>query len=116
MGGESKPVPDVGPKEALDLIQKGAVLLDVREGREWVAGHAPQATWMPMDLVPDEYQTLAADRPVVCVCHLGGRSAMITQALSQAGLDARNLAGGMQAWAAAGLPVIDDEGRAGVIV
>ncbi len=102
--------------DALDLVHKGAVLLDVRDPPEWVAGHAPQATWMPMNRVPDEHQSLPGDRPIVCVCHLGGRSAVVTQALRQAGYDARNLAGGMKAWEAAGLAVVDEEGGAGRIV
>jgi len=109
-------VNEVGPTEALDLIDGGAVLVDVREDHEWSAGHAPQATWMPMDLVPQEYQSLATDRPIVCVCHLGSRSAVVAQALRQAGFDARNLTGGMQAWAEAGLMVVDTHGDPGTIV
>ena len=36
-------------------------------------------------------------------------------ALRRAGYDAANLAGGMQAWAEAGLPVVTDSGDAGVV-
>ena len=102
------------PQEAVEAVRGGAVLLDVREDGEWTAGHAPEAVSVPMsrltlDDVPD-------DVPVVCVCHVGGRSAAVTDALVRAGRDAVNLLGGMEAWAAAGLPVVDDAGRPGVVV
>jgi rhodanese-related sulfurtransferase len=39
----------------------------------------------------------------------------VTEALVQAGHDAVNLAGGMQAWAAEGLPVVIDDGGPGTV-
>ncbi len=56
------------------------------------------------------------DRTVVCVCRVGGRSAAVAAALIAEGYDARNLAGGMQAWAAEGLPVVTDDGAPGQVV
>jgi rhodanese-related sulfurtransferase len=47
---------------------------------------------------------------------VGGRSAAVTTALKDAGWNACNLAGGMEAWAAAGLAVVDEQGQQGVIV
>jgi rhodanese-related sulfurtransferase len=41
----------------------------------------------------------------VVVCRSGARSAYAADALVAAGWDARNLAGGLHAWAAAGLPL-----------
>ena len=51
------------------------------------------------------FTALNVDRRIVAVCRSGGRSAAITDALRAWGYDAVNLAGGMCAWAAAGLPV-----------
>jgi len=45
------------------------------------------------------------ERPVLVYCHSGSRSAMAVAALRGAGYDAYNLAGGIVAWVAAGLPV-----------
>ena len=45
------------------------------------------------------------ERPVLVYCHTGSRSAMAVAALRGAGYDAYNLAGGIVAWAEAGLPV-----------
>lgn len=113
MSQSEEEVPAVSPAGALALVEEGAFLLDVREEHEWEAGHAPQAAHLPMGQVPDGLDGLPADRPVVCVCHVGGRSAAVAGFLRQAGLDARNLAGGMEAWAAAGLPVVDGGGGPG---
>ena len=41
-------VPVVNAEEGHDLVEAGALLLDVREADEWEAGHAPEATWIPM--------------------------------------------------------------------
>jgi len=108
-------VPTVSVTEALDLIRTDAVLVDVREDHEWAAGHAPQATHVPMSRLSEQVGRLPQDRTIVCVCHVGARSAAVAAALNRVGFDAINLAGGMEAWAAAGLPVVDDSGRPGVV-
>ena len=49
---------------------------------------------------------LPADRPLLVVCHVGGGSAAVTGYLIRAGrTDVVNVAGGMDAWERAGLPV-----------
>jgi rhodanese-related sulfurtransferase len=99
-------LPEVSAAEAAALVDEGALLLDVREDDEWQAGHAPQATHMAMSRLNTEHGQLPAGRRIVCVCHVGARSAIVAEALRNAGWDAVNLAGGMDAWAAAGLPVV----------
>jgi rhodanese-related sulfurtransferase len=82
----------------------GAVLLDVREVDEWAQGHAPDAVHIPMGrLTPTN---LPAGRPVYCICRSGNRSGRVVEVLTAAGIDARNVTGGMVAWAAAGLPIV----------
>lgn len=98
---------DLSPQEAVRLVDEGALLLDVREDHEWQAGHAPQATHLPMSRIGAEVARLPADRLIVCVCHVGARSAAVAEALTNAGYSAANLAGGMDAWAAHGLPVVN---------
>ena len=90
-----------------------AVLLDVRENDEWTAGHAPSAVHVPMGQVVqrlDEIAAALAERPVRFVCRSGGRSARAVAWLTQNGVDAVNLAGGMGAWAAAGRPMVSETG------
>lgn len=96
------------------LLDSGAALLDVREPDEWAAGHAAQAVHVPLaqlslDVLPD-------GEPLLVVCHVGGRSAMATRALRNAGIPAVNVTGGMAAWERAGLPVVTDSGAPGQVV
>ena len=81
-----------------------ALLLDVREPHEWAQVHAPGAVHVPMSELRQD--SVPRDRPVLTICHLGGRSAAVAQALEQLGYDVRNVSGGMDAWEAAGLPVV----------
>jgi rhodanese-related sulfurtransferase len=50
------------------------------------------------------------------VCRSGHRSAHAADALAAAGFNAVNLAGGMLAWAAEGLPVVTEHGGAGSVL
>lgn len=102
--------------EAARLAAGGAVLLDVREDNEWQAGHAPNAVLLPMSRLQDEQHVIPRDRKIVAICRSGARSGRVTLALNQAGYDAVNVAGGMQQWAAAGLPVVTDAGTDGTVI
>ncbi len=106
----------VDPGEARQRVDSGALLLDVREPEEWAAGHAPDSTWIPMRELSGRQAELPDDRPIVVVCRSGERSGRVTVALRRAGYDAANLSGGLLAWAAAGLPVVDDAGADGTVV
>jgi rhodanese-related sulfurtransferase len=107
-------LPEVSVTQVDELLGAGAALLDVREPYEWEAGHAPDAHHLPMGQLG--LDNLPAGRPLLVVCHLGGRSAQVTDALVRAGVDAANVDGGMEAWRRAGLPVVTDAGEAGQIV
>lgn len=97
---------EVTPAEAQLLLARGALLLDVRESDEWAAEHAPEAVWLPMSQLAARAGELPRDRTIVCMCHVGARSAAVAEALRRAGWSAVNLAGGILAWTAAGLPVV----------
>lgn len=86
----------------------GAFLLDVREDDEWRAGRAPDAVHVPLQTLPGRLQEIPTDRPVAVICRSGHRSAQATGWLRGQGYAATNVAGGMQAWAAAGLPMAGD--------
>lgn len=111
----SHSTPEISATDAAALLaaEPTAILLDVREQWEWDAGHAPQAQHLPMSDLSDRAGQLPRQSQIVCVCHLGGRSAAVSQALNQAGWTTMNLIGGMRAWQAAGLEVIDVAGNPG---
>jgi len=108
-------VPEIGPSDAHDR-QADAVLLDVREPDEWAAGHAPGALHITLGNLGRDYGELPRDAPILCVCRGGGRSERAAGALRGAGYDASNVAGGMKAWAASGLPVVTDDGAPGAVI
>jgi rhodanese-related sulfurtransferase len=109
-------VPQLDPDTAANLVEKGACLLDVREDDEWVAGHAAAALHIRLADIPGRVGEIPSDAPVVCVCRVGGRSQQAAEFLRARGVDAANLAGGMRAWAAAGLDVMTDEGDPGRVI
>ena len=108
--------PHVGARTAQTMLDRGALLLDVREPDEWYAQHAPAAMFVPMGRVRARQNELPRHRAIVVVCRSGGRSAAVTASLRQSGFDAVNLAGGMCAWAAAGLPVVTGGNDPGLVV
>jgi rhodanese-related sulfurtransferase len=98
------------PTVTAAAVPEQAVVLDVREDDEWVAGHIAGARHVPMFDVPHELHTLAASDPLVVVCKVGGRSAQVTAWLVQQGYDAVNLDGGLLAWERAGRPLVSEDG------
>lgn len=93
--------------EAARLLDDGhGVLLDVREPHEWLAVRADRALHIPMRQLSTSTDRLPGRGTIACICHIGARSAVVAEALVGAGYDAVNVAGGMDAWEAAGLPVV----------
>ena len=49
------------------------------------------------------------------MCRSGARSAEAAKVLAAAGIEVRNVVGGMSSWVAAGLPVVRDDGSPGAV-
>jgi rhodanese-related sulfurtransferase len=109
-------VPEVEAEEGHRLVEEGAFLLDVREADEWAAGHAPEATWIPMGELQSRIDDVPRDRTVVAICRSGARSLAVAGALRGAGIDAVNLAGGMRAWAGEDYEVVAADGLPGTVI
>lgn len=111
-------VPTVTPDAVRSVADP--VLLDVREQDEWDAGHAPGARHVPLGTLEAALgatpSTLPAGPTYVCICRSGNRSGRATVTLLEHGLAAVNLAGGMRAWAEAGLAVVTDAGVNGTVI
>ena len=93
-----------------------AVVLDVREDDEWVAGHIEGATHIAMGDVPARLDELPEAGPLYVTCRGGGRSARVAAWLNQNGYDAVNVGGGMGEWQAAGRPMVSETGRPPTVV
>lgn len=102
-------LPTVDVREAERRLREDAdrpLLIDVRDPNEFAAVRAPGAVLVPTSVFVARVGELPTDRPLLVVCHVGGRSAAVTGYLLRAGrTDVVNVAGGMEAWEAAGLPV-----------
>jgi rhodanese-related sulfurtransferase len=80
------------------LVEQGALLLDVRTHTEFHEGHVPRAHNIPVqELAARLHEVGPTSRPVVVYCRSGGRSAAATQLLRQAGYQVKDL-GPMSAW------------------
>lgn len=103
----------VDVQSAARLLQQGAVMIDVREPDEWLAGHVPNAIHVPLGRIQSQGIAALAQalqgkeaEPVLMFCRSGGRSGMACDLLQSAlGERAVNVRGGIMAWAAAGLPL-----------
>ncbi len=88
--------PSLTPSELASLTES-ITLLDVRE--PWEAEIVSLEGSVLMPLATLDATALDRSKPVVVYCHHGIRSATARAALERAGLDARHLAGGIDAWA-----------------
>lgn len=83
------------------------VLIDVREPEELKTdGYIEGSTNIPMNILPSSLSNVPKDKQVVVYCRSGRRSAVSANQLSQLGYtNVKTMAGGINAWKGAGLPV-----------
>ncbi len=103
-------VKEVGAVEATQLINhRDALVLDVREDKEYSAGHIPNAKHIPLGQLGTritELQKYKA-KPIVVNCRSGARSASACGVLGKQGFgEVYNLSGGILAWEQANLPLV----------
>ena len=102
-------VPEIDIAEAVRRHAAGAVVIDVRELDEYVAGHVPGAPLISLASVPERVHEVPAEGEVLVICKMGGRSRNAAAFLRGQGIDAVNIAGGTMAWIEAGHRVVTGE-------
>jgi rhodanese-related sulfurtransferase len=104
-----QPVPELAPADANRLLAAGeALLLDVRETDEYRTAHVDGAQFIPLGQLATGLTDLPRTDTIVVICRSGRRSAEAIRFMRQAGFERLlNLTGGVLAWRAAGLPVIE---------
>lgn len=100
---------ELGTLEATRLMNQGPTLvLDVRDEKEYAAGHLPKARHIPVRDLAGRIEEIAKfkAKPVIVVCRSGTRAAAACRLLKQSGFtNVYQLKGGLSAWQQASLPL-----------
>ncbi len=102
---------EVPVQEAPAAVLAADVVIDVREPEEYAAGHLAGAVNIPRGVLEFRLSGTPAlekrDLNVVLYCKTSGRAALAAVAMQSMGyLNVVSVAGGFEAWAAAGQPVV----------
>ena len=101
----------LAPNVAVQAINKGAAIFDLREPKTFGQGHIPNARNIrPVDV--SATPKLKSGKPVLLVCENGSTSGRLAQELRKKGSEqVFSLKGGLAAWQRDNLPVIIGRGR-----
>jgi rhodanese-related sulfurtransferase len=98
VAGDTATEARLAPERAAELIRAGAEVIDVRRSYEFQAGRIEGARHVEINELQGEAESIPRDRAVIFYCRSGSRSALAAAAFRQAGWEAYNLDGGLQAW------------------
>lgn len=95
---------------AAELVSQVDVdVVDVRDDREWNAGHLPGARHIPLEQLRADPEAYLAHKPILFICARGVRSLQAAKLAERFGYaQIYNLDGGTTAWSKAGLPLVVD--------
>ena len=107
-------IQEISVSQAEEAIRGATVLVDVREADEFAAGHVPGAVHISRGMLEFRFSGMPAlqsrDINIVLYCKTSGRAALAAVALHDMGyLNVQSMAGGFDAWAAAGKPIAKPE-------
>ena len=107
IGGKLSGVEQADTLKATRLYNDDALVLDVREDKEFAAGHILKAKHIPLGQLANRIKEIEKfkTKPVLVTCRSGQRSARACGMLKKAGFETvYNQAGGIIAWERANLP------------
>jgi rhodanese-related sulfurtransferase len=100
----------VSPQELVNLVNRdGAVVVDVRDPKEFASGHIVAALNIPQSALVGRMSEIAKfkDKPIAIVCKMGQHSGAAGTVLRKAGFQhVMRLSGGMMEWRNQNLPVV----------
>jgi rhodanese-related sulfurtransferase len=102
---------EVSLSDADQAVLEADVLIDVREQDEFAAGHLPGAIHASRGMLEFKLSSSPAlssrDLKIVLYCKTSGRAALAACAMHDMGyLNVKSIAGGIDAWIAAGKPIV----------
>ena len=93
----------------LSILRKhagSAQLVDVRSADEFATGHVPGAANIPFEQIEQRLSDLNREQTLVLICKGGTRATMAAERLQGQRGNLMVLAGGTDAWARAGMPLV----------
>ena len=100
----------ITPTNLVNLVNReDALLVDIRDKKEFAAGHIAGALSMPIASIDARIGELESykDKPVVLVCKMGQHASSVGRKLKDLGFEnVRRLSGGMAEWTASSLPMV----------
>ena len=100
----------ISPTNLVTLVNReNAVIIDVRDKKEYGNGHIAGAINMPAASIDSKMSELEAhkEKPIVLVCKIGQHASAAGRKLKKQGFEnVRRLSGGMAEWSASNLPVV----------
>ena len=102
-------ISNIGPQDAVKLINSDAVVIDLRSAEAFARGHIVNAKNIPFDefQANNESITKYGKKPIVAVCDAGMTAGKAVDALRKAGMEhVYGLKGGISAWTQANLPLV----------
>jgi rhodanese-related sulfurtransferase len=102
-------VTHVSSADAVRLINRGALVIDVRKPPDFEAGHIVNARNIELDKLQQEEDAIAKkkDKILLAVCENGGLSGKAASLLRKAGYaNTFSLRGGILGWRADNLPLV----------
>ena len=99
----------IGTADAVRLQNSGALVLDVRDGKDYEAGHIIEARHIPAAEIASRAESLKKfkEKPVIVYCDGGFTSAGAAKQLRAAGFNkVVTLSGGLNNWRQENLPLV----------
>ena len=100
---------EIGTLEATRIMnQSGSLVLDVRDEKEYAAGHLPRARHIPLRELSARLGEIGKykEKPVIVTCRSGARAGAACRLLRNSGFNSVFLLkGGLAEWQKASLPV-----------
>ena len=104
-------LPHISPTKAKEQIDRGAILVDIREFDEHARSRIPAARHAPLSRL-ERLEIGTEARAIIFHCRSGNRTASNASRLAQCtDCDAFILDGGIDAWKSAGLPVLENKSQ-----
>ena len=78
-------------EKVTELLEKGALIVDVRTPEEYRGGHIKESVNIPLNKIPNKVNELKRkNKPIITCCRSGARSGMAADQLRKAGIEVEN--------------------------